>query len=258
MKINEVVNLRLYNLAIALVISIGFEGCSINTRQESNPQTTDVQPVISSQLPPDELTTRKQKQWNPVIEKIVSSPKVKNSKPVPVEPVFVQESETKDCVSLNGSQLHSANSPELFKQGSFMTLTPTQKLNDLSNPLYHLTLYADGHCWIYEAVSGRAKTQNRDRNKAGTQAPLPNGQYRVAESTVPGTDPEVGKHFLPLQPLFQTGRSAMGIHYDPSFQKKNGEDGTEGCIALTKKQELEELLNKVHKYQLKYIEVKIQ
>ena len=257
MKINKLVKLNVYNITLAFLICIGFEGCFIDNRQESTTQITDIKPVMNSQLPADYSTTRKQKQWNPAIEKIVSNPKVENNKSVPAEPVFVQESETKDCVPPNGSQLHSANSPELFKQGSFMTLTPTQKLNDLSNPLYHLTLYADGHCWIYEVVSGRANTQNRDRNKAGTQAPLPNGQYRVAESTIPGTDPEVGKRFLPIQPLFRTGRSAMGIHYDPSFQKKNGEDGTEGCIALTKEQELEELLNKVHKYQPKYLEVKI-
>ena len=48
-----------------------------------------------------------------------------------------------------------------------------------------------------------------------------------------GTHPEVGGRFLPIEPLFPTGRYALGIHYDPSFQKTNGEDGTVGCIALT-------------------------
>jgi hypothetical protein len=82
--------------------------------------------------------------------------------------------------------------------------------------------------------------------------------YRVARSAVSGSNPEVGGRFLPIQPLFRTGRSALGIHYDPSFEKNNGEDGTEGCIALTNRWELDDLLNYVRTYQPEYLEVKLQ
>lgn len=58
--------------------------------------------------------------------------------------------------------------------------------------------------------------------------------------------------------LFQTGRSALGIHYDPSFEKKNGEDGTSGCIALKNKSELNKVLNYVRTYRPKYLQVNIQ
>ena len=120
------------------------------------------------------------------------------------------------------------------KPSSYMTLTPTGLTNKLGNPLYQLSLYGNGQLIeAYMTVTGRAYTQNYNRHQAGTEAPLPEGKYRVAREPVPGTIPEVGDRFLPIQPLFRTGRSALGIHYDPSFEKRNGEDGTSGCVALT-------------------------
>ncbi len=107
-------------------------------------------------------------------------------------------------------------------------------------------------------MTGRKHTQNRNRNRAGTEAPLPNGKYKVARAPIAGSIPEAGDRFLPIQPLFQTGRSALGIHYDPSFGKDNGEDGTSGCIGLTNKQELNKVLNYVRTYQPQYLEVNIR
>lgn len=144
-------------------------------------------------------------------------------------------------------------------KGSYMTLMPTGRANALGNPLYQLKLYANGQLFgTYTTVSGRAFTQNRNRNRSGTEAPLPDGMYQVAKASIPGTVVEAGDRFLPIQPLFQTGRSALGIHYDPSFEKKNGEDGTSGCIALTNRQELSQVLNYVRTYQPKYLEVQIR
>jgi len=87
---------------------------------------------------------------------------------------------------------------------------------------------------------------------------LPDGRYRVTKSIIPGTTSEIGGRFLPIQPLFRTGRSQLGIHYDPSFELDNGKDGTEGCIALTTEGELDDLLNHVRIYQPEYLEVNIQ
>jgi hypothetical protein len=64
----------------------------------------------------------------------------------------------------------------------------------------------------HKTVSGRFNTQNRDRNLAGTEAPLPNGKYSVAKHYIAGNNPEVGGRFLSLSPRFSTGRSALGIH----------------------------------------------
>ena len=106
-------------------------------------------------------------------------------------------------------------------QGNYMTLTPTSKANARGNPLYHLNLYVNGQLLkTYTSVSGRYNTQDRDRHRSGTEAPLPDGRYQVAKVPIPGIIAEAGDRFLPIQPLFQTGRSALGIHYDPSFEKK--------------------------------------
>jgi hypothetical protein len=135
---------------------------------------------------------------------------------------------------------------------------PLGKKNTLGNPIYLLHLYVDDQLIkTYQTVSGRSHTQHRNRHKSGTEAPLPNGKYRVAKTPIPGTIPEAGSLFLPVQPLFSTGRSALGIHYDPSFEKRNGEDGTSGCIGLTSQAELKQLLNYVREYQPKYLEVNI-
>ena len=142
---------------------------------------------------------------------------------------------------------------------NYLTLKPTGRTNALGNPLYQLRLYANGQLiGTYTTVSGRAFTQNRNRNRAGTEAPLPNGNYKVSKTSIPGTIAEAGERFLPIQPLFQTGRSALGIHYDPSFEKANGEDGTSGCVALTNKSDLDQVLNYVRTYQPKYFKVNIQ
>jgi hypothetical protein len=143
--------------------------------------------------------------------------------------------------------------------GNFLTLTPTRQTNLLGNPLYELRLYVNGELTnSYQTVSGRSHTQNKNRHQSGTEAPLPDGKYKVAKTSVAGTIPEAGDRFLAIQPLFQTGRSALGIHYDPSFEKNNGEDGTSGCIGLTNKQDLDALLDYVRIYQPQSLEVNIQ
>lgn len=146
-----------------------------------------------------------------------------------------------------------------MSQGNYMTLTPTQTKNVLGNPIYELRLYANGQLMgTYETVTGRANSQNRNRHQSGTEAPLPDGQYQVASAAVAGTHSEVGGRFLPIEPLFPTQRFALGIHYDPSYQKNNGEDGTEGCIALTNKPDLDQVLQYVYTYQPQYLDVKLQ
>ncbi|MGD1873031.1 MAG: L,D-transpeptidase [Mastigocoleus sp.] len=143
-------------------------------------------------------------------------------------------------------------------RGSHMTLTKTGAANTLGNPLYELRLYANGQLTgRFITVTGRAYSQDRNRHQSGTKAPLPNGRYSIAAGTVPGTHPEVGDRFLPIQPLFRTARTDLGIHYDPSFERNNGEDGTSGCIALTNREQLSQVLDFVRNYQPQFIEVSI-
>ncbi len=143
--------------------------------------------------------------------------------------------------------------------GNFMTLTPMGKTNALDNPLFKLRLYVDGKLVnSFITVSGRKFSQDRNRHQSGTQAPLPDGKYTVASSTVPGSIAEAGDHFLPIQPQFKTGRSALGFHVDPSFEKNNGEDGTSGCIGLTNREDLDKLLSFVSAYNPEFLDVTIE
>ena len=142
--------------------------------------------------------------------------------------------------------------------GSFMTLTPTGETNALNNPLYKLRLYANGKLVdSFITVSGRNYTQTKNRDRSGTEAPLPDGKYTVSKSAIPGTIAEAGDRFLPIQPQFTTGRTALGFHVDPSFEKDNGEDGTAGCIGLVSRDDLDKLLTFVSTYNPKFLDVKI-
>lgn len=130
--------------------------------------------------------------------------------------------------------------------------------NALGNPIHRLQLYKDGSLFReFQAVSGRADSQNRDRHRSGTEAPLPDGQYRVAAGAIPGSHPEVGGRFLPVTPNFSTGRTYLGLHWDPSYESSNGEDGTSGCIALTNAKDFAFLLDWVEREQPQNLIVRI-
>lgn len=251
----------LHKIALPFLICVLSQGCTNNIKQESPPQLTEANPVIINQLPADDLSTRKRQQWQALMAQSVANTKVnnENSASVSIKQFSAGDPRIKNEVAPSRSQIQSTNSLQSVRGGNYMTLTPTGRTNSLGNPLYQIGLYANGQfVGTYFAVSGRAYTQNRNRNQSGTQAPLPDGMYRVARSAVSGSNPEVGGRFLPIQPLFRTGRTALGIHYDPSFEKNNGEDGTEGCIALTNRWELDDLLNYIRTYQPEYLEVKLQ
>jgi hypothetical protein len=106
--------------------------------------------------------------------------------------------------------------------------------NDVGNPIYTLEAYVDGQkVHTFDAVSGTANTQKFDRHLGNNGAPLPDGVYDVSNYIAPGTMPEVGRTFIGISPEFATGRKDLGIHLDLSFNKRNGYDGTAGCIGLT-------------------------
>ncbi len=119
--------------------------------------------------------------------------------------------------------------PEL-PPGNYALLLSTGNKNKLNNPILELKLVVNGQqIGSYPCVSGRSFTQ--DSNK--TNNVLPDGEYTIDSKLVPGSIPEVGGKFLGINPKFKTSRSALGIHLDPSYNKNNGEDGTNGCIGLT-------------------------
>jgi hypothetical protein len=137
-------------------------------------------------------------------------------------------------------------------------------VNRFNNPVYKLTAYRDrtaNYSFQFDAVSGRGFTQSRNRYQSNTEAPLPDGSYSIAARVVKGTIAEVGGTMLPIfpKPGFDSRmrRSALGIHWDPSFDKDAKEDGTSGCIGLTNKQHYYQVRNFVLKYRPRSLEVQI-
>ncbi len=240
----------LFKLVLASFSCLAVEACMAKVEPNPSEQLLATDSVTHLQLSSvDQVTTRKQQQWQAFLQ--ASQTNSDDQQTIPQE--FAQNRILKDKSTPQTTYLPPV------QPGIYMTLTPTRTVNALGNPIYELRLYANNQLrGVYTAVTGRAYTQTRNRHVAGTQAPLPDGRYTVNRLPIPGTNPEVGGRFLPIQPMFQTGRSALGIHFDPSFEKSRTEDGTEGCIALTNKHDLEQVLNYVRTYQPQYLEVNIQ
>jgi hypothetical protein len=151
-------------------------------------------------------------------------------------------------------RIATASRPPLT--GNYLRLVrdPSKGTNDNGNPIYTLEAYVGGERYqAFNAVSGIASSQQLDRNRGNNHAPLPDGLYRVSDVIVPGAVPEVGKTFIGIYPQFETGRSDLGIHVDPSFNKRNGSDGTSGCIGLTTSADrdaINEFVTKYHPHNL--------
>lgn len=140
----------------------------------------------------------------------------------------------------------------------YMEMRPTGRSNNFGNPIYTVVMYSEGKViHRVDAVTGRAHTQNKNRDVAGTEAPLPNGKYLISRKIIPGTHPEVGGLFLPITPVFRTSRSELGFHVDPSYNTNITEDGTSGCIGTTTIIERDILFNYVKKYNPRYLKVDI-
>jgi hypothetical protein len=138
--------------------------------------------------------------------------------------------------------------------------------NKYGNPIYSLHLCVGGkELKSYEIVTGRNFTQHKNRNQSGTHSPLPNGKYRMSNTLTQGMVAEVGRvdglsvsqPFLPISPMFGTGRSALGIHVDPSYNRDPKEDGTSGCIGLTNPGDFKSLWSDLKRYQVKDLQVAI-
>ncbi|MEM8778385.1 MAG: L,D-transpeptidase [Cyanobacteria bacterium P01_G01_bin.49] len=247
-----------FQLALAFLSCLVVFIYTSNAKQNpsKNQASNQLENPNNIQLTINDLSNQKQQQW----QDFKQSKKIELNAKTPVSidtyPPNPNLLETPSKQFIKPSQ---PNTTIPISQDSYMTLIPTNTTNVVGNSIYELQLYGNGQLIAaYPTVTGQAATQNKNRHQEGTEAPLPDGKYAVASSAVPGTTSEVGEWFLPIEPLFSTGRTALGIHYDPSFQKTNGEDGTQGCIALTQKQDLDEVLDYVTIYQPQYLEVRLQ
>jgi hypothetical protein len=142
---------------------------------------------------------------------------------------------------------------------------PSHSQNRFNNPTYKLTAYQDrtsDYLFQLDAVTGRGFTQARNRYQSNTEAPLPDGSYTVSARTVAGRTREVGGTMVPIFPKpgfdARMRRTALGIHWDPSFNRDKKEDGTSGCIALTTKGDYHRVRDFVLKYHPRSLEVRIE
>ena len=244
-------------LAFALLTCIFMFAYVSNAKQKQEPTLESREEEHNIELTGENTADFSQEQWRELPDPVNSQASLQP--PIPINGNTEQNYPQTPLYAEREPYITQPYENARVSQDNYMTLTPTNTRNSMGNPIYELRLYSNGQLMAtYETVTGRANTQNRNRHQAGTEAPLPDGQYQVASAVVPGTHPEVGGRFLPIEPLFSTGRSALGIHYDPSFQKANGEDGTQGCIALTNKQDLDQVLQYVYTYQPQYLEVELQ
>ena len=149
-------------VAVALIIG--------DPDQQETQSVIDVKPVEYKLLVTDPpIPTKNTKQWSPSGQK----------------------------TSWHDRQVASSDNSLSFGQGNYMVLAPTGRKNAVGNPLYELHLYVNGQLLrSYDAVTGRAHTQNRNRHQAGMEAPLPDGRYQVSRTVVPGSKYEVGGRFL--------------------------------------------------------------
>lgn len=122
---------------------------------------------------------------------------------------------------------------------AFLVLKKTGKtIKETKDPIWSLELVNNQNIVLetLPALTGRAYRQTANRNTAGNKSPLPVGTYRIDRmgiAAAPFDDPELGRgYWVPVTPMFPTGRSALGFHQDPSWGKRNGESGTSGCIGL--------------------------
>lgn len=217
--------MQLKIVLITLACTIASAGCSSSQAQPNSGTPNPIAVAVS-----------------PVIEPDSSAPEISASS---IEPT-------------SGYQCNGTNNHLFLGNG-------TAK-NKYDNPIYTLHLCVGGkEQRSFEIVTGRNFTQLKNRNQSGTHSPLPNGKYRIGTALTQGTVVEVGRvdglrvsqPFLPISPLFSTGRSALGIHVDPSYNIDPKEDGTSGCIGLTNPTDFKSLWANIQQYQVRELQVAI-
>ncbi|MBA3921981.1 MAG: hypothetical protein H0X31_09900 [Nostocaceae cyanobacterium] len=159
----------LYRLILITVSFLALTSCSAKAELKAPLSLNTPHSTESPQLSTPEListnreaiTTRKNN------EKTASTP---STKTLNIANLTKEQAESK---GYKKSQKHLA-----ANGGSYMKLVPTGESNSLGNPLYDLVLFEnDQEVGRYKAESGRAHTQQRDRNRSGTEAPLPDGTH---------------------------------------------------------------------------------
>lgn len=160
-------------------------------------------------------------------------------------------------VPLTPSPLPVAPPPPVLSPAT-TTLIKVAKTADVlgstRDPIWSvLVVLPDGKTHKFPALVGRANKQNVNRHTSGNESPLPPGKYVITEvePITPGLNPELGKAaWIGIEPTFRTGRSALGLHHDPSAGKSI-ESGTSGCVGLLRHADTLQLADLIRKYNIR-------
>lgn len=140
-----------------------------------------------------------------------------------------------------------------------IVVTKTNQVVDKTlDPIWEVQLVLNGKVVDkMDALIGRSNRQTLNRHISGNKSPLPIGNYSIIQSEIygaPFSEVELGKgYWIPISPLFNTGRSSLGIHQDPSWGKMNGESGTSGCIGLKTKEDTVKIVDWIRKYNIRQL-----
>jgi len=124
------------------------------------------------------------------------------------------------------------------------------------DPIWELSLVAPSGKVLHtmKALSGRFNKQLANRHVPGNESPLPKGSYAINAHDIvrgPFDATELGTgYWVGISPLFNTGRSALGFHQDPSWGKTNSQSGTSGCIGLESAEATATLVQWIKKYNI--------
>jgi hypothetical protein len=121
-----------------------------------------------------------------------------------------------------------------------------------------LTLEGTHHAWYVRSGQPHAQVFQKGgpENVPGSMMPLPGGIYSVGDIQWAKKDDYqaslgagLGPMFVPVEPQFQTRRSAFGIHAD------TGAYGTAGCIGVRSTDDLKRLVRALREYDPKRLVV---
>jgi hypothetical protein len=147
-------------------------------------------------------------------------------------------------------QVGLASPPAELQPIPLLTLArTTRRLPRTGDPIWDLRLQIPGEPdRHFDAVSGRADRQSANRDRMGSEAPLPVGLYRIGAIEPLGRQGprELGPIWIGIEPEFTTGRRVLGIHLDPSAGR-NWNSGTAGCIGLIRSNDMHALADLVRR-----------
>ncbi len=150
---------------------------------------------------------------------------------------------------------------QLKPTSSLIRISKTGEFVDSTrDPIWRVELVVGGKTVdSVQALIGRSGKQSADRHVAGNRSPLPTGRYQIVRESIergPFDDYELGSgYWIPVEPLFSTGRSSLGFHQDPSWGKQNGESGTSGCVGLKTAADTRKVADWIKQYNVHTVQV---